>query len=265
MSKNNIYLTADSIKWALIELSKVPKDQLVLLFYLMIAKSPTVQRGQNNKKSSFEVEFDRYLSAPVVGGGLAVFNPLVKKWMAANYTNSTVFGRLLNGSHHWTEGAEAFFERTPSKGWPAKFKLTDVGFDNLRSRTSPPCLKSESRLPLNALAIYYYRFEDLTLLAPQSLSDLVDIFKKDVLSCNRRLIELFVNGSVYLRGELFTNMLMHESEMVAIYPTSPYSTEPKKNALLYEDDIEAIKLRLLDGEDVSDYVRKMLRKEKIWK
>lgn len=259
------YLTSAAIKWALSELKKIPKDQLALLFFLMLVKSPTVKRGKHGEPSAFEIEFQKYLSGPVLGGGSAVFNPFDQQWRAADYLNSTVFGRLLNGSHKWTEGTEAFFIREPTSSWPANFRLTDRGFDNLRERTTPPCLKNSNRLPLNAMAVYYFRFLDLSEFNPQTMPDLVAEFNKTIVNKHERLKELFVSGTNFLRGELFTHSALTEPEMIACYPPSPFSGEPKKNALLYEDDIDAIKARLSSGQEIADYIRQLLRKEKIWK
>ena len=263
--KTGIYITPVAVQWALKQLIEIPKDQLALLFFLMLTKEPNVCRGQIGNPSSFEKEFGRYLSGPVKGGGDAVFNPFAAEWRAAEYINSTVYGRLLNGSHRWTEGVEAFFSRSPATSWPAKFEINDTGFDNLRLRSSPPCLKLAHRLPLSAIAIIYYRFIDLSESAPESLNDLVKLYKKEVLFINNRLLELFVEGPNFLSNVLFRSSPLSESEKLSCYPPSPYSGEPKKSVLVYEDDIDAIKARLKPGEDIADFMKKLLKKENIWK
>lgn len=260
-----IYITPVALQWALKQLIEIPKDQLALLFFLMLAKEPLVSRGQLGNTSAFENEFRRYLMGPIKGGGEAVFNPFASEWRAAEYINSTVYGRLLNGSHRWTEGAEAFFFRAPTTTWPAKFTINDSGFNNLRLRASPPCLKSSYRLPLSAIAIIYYRFINLSDFSPHTLDDLVKKYKDEVLSKNHRLMELFVAGPNFLSNVIFRSIPLSETEKISCYPPSPYSGEPKKNILIYEDDISAIKARLAPGEDIADFMRKLLRKDILWK
>jgi hypothetical protein len=263
--KTGTYITPAALQWALKQLIEIPKNQLALFFFLMLAKVPIVSSGQFGNPSSFENEFKRYLIGPIKGGGEAVFNPFAAEWRAAEYLNSTVYGRLLNGSHRWTEGTEAFFSRSPATGWPAKFSVNDSGFNNLRLRASPPCLKSAHRLPLSAVVIIYYRFMNLSEFSPVSLDDLVKKYKDEVLSCNPRLIELFVAGPNFLSNVLFRSNSLTENEKIACYPPSPYSGEPKKSVLIYEDDIDAIKAKLTPGEDIADFIKKLLRKGNIWK
>lgn len=258
-----MFLSKDAIVWALERLAVLPKDQLALVFFLTLAKVGGVSRGTPQNPSPFEKEIMRYLGAPLPGGGEAVFNPFSRQWRATDYMNSTVYGRLLNGSHKWTEGGEAFFSRTPSASWPAKFELDDKGFDHLRARTSPPCLKESSRLPMTAVATYYFRFLDLSGFAPRSLKDLVAEYRKEVLDKHPRLDELFVPGPNFLRGDLFSPKAPTDREMLACYPPSPFSGEPKKNVLLYEDDLDAIKSHLTCSEDIADYIRNLLKEKGI--
>ena len=133
------YLSKEAITWARMQLEKLSKDQIALLYFLIFARCPKVDRTIPAKREKFESEFYKYFGVPIKGGGVASFNPFDGKWRAPNYINSTVYGRLLVGSHRWTEGSEAFFTRTPSSsGWPAEFSLTDEGFDNLLYRNQPP-------------------------------------------------------------------------------------------------------------------------------
>lgn len=262
---SNSYITPEAIKWSLGNMHNLPKDQIALFFFLILSKIPRVQRGTLNEPSAFEHEFYRYLGGVIPGDGWAVYNPLEREWRAGEYINSTVYGRLLNGSHRWTSEENGFFKRSPASGWPANFELTDKGFDNLRKRLSPPCLKSAYRLPLTSLAIYYYRFENVGYFSPKSACDLVQQFKLEVISRFERLSELFVDGPQYLRGDLLRTLPLSVQEKVDCYPSSPFGAEPKSRAFLYQDDIEAISSRLEAGQDLADYIRGMLRSEGIWK
>ncbi len=253
-----MYLSKGAIKWSIEQLRTLPKDQLALFFFLALAREGKVSRGTAGNPSPFEREILRYLGAPLEGGGVAAFNPFSLEWRAAEYMNSTVFGRLLNGSHKWTEGEDAFFTRTPAKGWPATLTLEEKGFDNLRGRLSPPCLKKSFRLPLTAVAVYYFRFFDLSFFSPGSMTDVVAEYRKEVLSLNERLEELFVPGPNYLRGDLFVNTALSEREKLECYPPSPFSGEVRKSVLIYADDLERIKQRLNEGQDIADFVRNLL-------
>jgi len=260
----NVYITPEAIKWSLGHLSRLPKDQLALVFFLILAKAPQVQRGGINSPSNFESEFYRYLGGAIPGNGWAVYNPFEQDWRAGEYINSTIYGRLLNGSHKWTSEGIGFFKRSPAAGWPAVFELTTKGFDNLRERLSPPCLKAPMRLPLTVLAIYYYRFENLSSFAPSTVSDLVKKYRADVVSKEQRLGELFVEGPQFLSGQLLRSEPLSEEEKISCYPPSPFSAEPKKRALLYGGDIDAINARLIEGQDIADFVRNILRDKGIW-
>lgn len=251
-----IYLSLQAVKWSLKRIENLPKNQTALLYFLIFAREPIVDRS-GVEKESFEEEFYRYFGGPIKGGHVAPFDPFAGEWRAENYINSTVYGRLLVGSHSWTEGSESFFERNPaSGGWPAKFTLHKEGFDNLRFRSSPPCLKAQYRLPLSAIAIYYYRFREL-FFNPDSLDDLVSKYKEEVLSKYQKLAELFVDGPSCF-DNLFSDHPPNEQEMIECYPPSPFSSEEKRNVKLYIEDVERIGHDLEPGEQIADYVRDVL-------
>jgi hypothetical protein len=253
-----IYLKPQAIKQALKVLSGLPKNQTALFYFLIFATCPEITKKEETDAYVFEREFYKYFGGPIKGGGTGVFDPFGHEWRAENYLYSTVYGRLLTGSHKWTEGSEAFFDRKPSGGgWPATFKLSDRGFDNLKERNSPPCLKYDYRLPIAAVAIYYYRFLDLSSFNPQSIKDVVSRYKKDVLSKHPRLKELFIE-TLNMADNIFQNKRPSEEEMINCYPTSPYSTKEKTRELLYRDDVQFIKSNLKPGEQVADYVRALI-------
>lgn len=255
-----LYLTPQAIKWAVYSLSNLPKNQTALFFFLIFAKCPDVDRTSVARRTRFEEEFHRYFGGPIKGGGIAVYDPFGKEWRAEQYINSTVYGRLLVGSHKWTEGSEAFFSRKPkSGGWPAKFELTEEGFDALKYRSSPPCLKYEYRLPLTATAIYYFRFDDLSPYNPTNLDDLISLYRKIVITTHPKLHLLFQESQKLSGMELFRRDPLSESEKLSCFPPSPFSTEEKTRALLYVDDVDLIDSRLKAGESIADYVRYLLR------
>lgn len=256
------YLSPRAIKWSIENLSLLPKNQTVLFFFLIFATCPEVDRTHPAKKIKFESEFNRYFGGPIKGGGVAVYDPFGKEWRAENYINSTVYGRLLVGSHKWTEGSEAFFSREPkSGGWPALFYLTEDGFNNLKYRDKPPCLKYEYRLPLPATAIYYYRFEDLSYLNPSTQEDVISLFSNRVINSHPQLNSLFRNGIKFNEKELFREYPISEAEMISCFPPSPFCSDEKARALLYVEDLELIKSELKDGLTTADYVHNLLMRE----
>ena len=257
------FLTKEAVDWSIRSLGGLPKNQTALFYFFIVTRCPTIDRTHEMGRKEFEREFYRYFGAPIKGGGIGVYDPFGKEWRAENYINSTVYGRLLVGSHRWTEGEESFFERRPAgSGWPATFVLTDKGFDNLRFRNSPPCLSYDYRLPLSSVSLYFYRFDDLKKYNPTSLEDVVSIFQREVLSLDKRLSALFVKGNSFM-GKLFRDTPLSEEERISCYPFAPHSSEPKSRELLYKSDIEYIESRLDDGETVAEYIHKMIRQGRL--
>lgn len=257
-----LYLTPTAVKWSVSQLRLLPKNQTALFFFLILARCPAVDRTNPKKRKDFEEEFYRYFGGPIKGGGTAVYDPFGGEWRAEEYINSTVYGRLLVGSHKWTEGEEAFFQRIPSGGgWPALFNLTDYGFDNLKLRAHPPCLRFEHRLRQNVIAIYYYRFEDLSGYGLSNQQDLLVLYKNTVIADNPRLSELFREGPSFI-GSIFRQEPLSEYEKISCYPTAPFSTDVKHREFLYANDLDIIKSKLNNGETVADYVHRMLWREK---
>lgn len=253
-----IYLKPKTIKQALRILGGLPKNQTALFYFLIFATCPEITKKGQVDAYVFEREFYKYFGGPIKGGGTAVFDPFGHEWRAENYLYSTVYGRLLTGSHKWTEGSEAFFVRKPSGGgWPATFNLTNSGFDNLKGRSHPPYLKHDFRLPIAAVAVYYYRFSDLSSFNPQCVKDVVSQYKKEVLSKHTRLKELFIETSG-IPDDIFQNKIPSEEEMINCYPSSPYSTTEKTREFIYSDDVEFIKSKLSPGQQVADYVRALI-------
>lgn len=252
------YLTLQAIQWSINRLADLPKNQTALLYFLIFPHSPKVDRTNPSSNASFIKEFYRYFGGFIKGGGIACYDPFAREWRAEEYLNSTVYGRLLVGSHKWTEGDEAFFLRDPrSGGWPAQFLLTDGGFNNLKYRSSPPCLKFDYRLPIKVMAVYYYRFDDLSDLDLSGLEDLTEQYRKTVISKHPRLGELFKEGPSYL-GSLFTDEPLAEANKISCYPPAPFCNETMTKQLLYTGDVEYIRTKLKAGQTIADYIRKLL-------
>ncbi|MBA6293124.1 hypothetical protein H4J58_08245 [Colwellia sp. MB3u-70] len=253
------FISQKATKWALSELKKLPKNQTALLYCLIFKRSKIVDRSSN--RAEFENEFHRYFGGYIKGGGVSVFDPFAHEWRASNYLNSTVYGRLLVGGHRWTEGDESYFIREPKgSGWPAKFIFTDDGFNNLLYRTSPPNLKNENRLPLLAIATYYYRFEPLEK-AYNSQQELVNKFVSEVLSNDPLLIKLFVDGVAYNSKDYFVENDLTESEKISCYPAYPDMHKETVNTRLYGDDIKKIKTLLKDNQTIADFINALILKE----
>jgi hypothetical protein len=252
------YLTADAIVWARSQLANLKKDQAALLWCLILSKTPTVQYD-SSQKSDFVIEFNRYFGAPIPGRGVGVFSPIDSKWKAENYLQSTVLGRLLNGSHWWTSPDRGFLERAPKDKWPAHFSFNKEGADRLFLRKGAPSTSGVARLPLAAIAIFYYRFDPLSLGADPSIEELVDLYKQEVLSLNPLLCELFEADTAVYWGQLFADISLSEQERMSCFPSSPYGGEAKQNALLYVEDVRELHQRLGEGETIADLVRHFLR------
>lgn len=251
------YITQEAIRWSLSLLKELPKNQTVLLYFLIFGKAPIVDRG--NAFSPFEVEFYKYFGAPIAGDGVAVYDPFSGDWRAENYINSTVYGRLLVGGHRWTEGEESYFLRLPAgSGWPAEFKLTEKGFNNLLHRSSPPCLKRQYKLPLTAMAVFYYRQEALPD-STSSMDSLIEKYKIDVISKHEVLQKLFCDGPSYPGSQLLELTKLSSSDYRNCYPKSPYTSKELSTVRLYKEDVLEIKKNLREGHTVAEYVSEMMK------
>jgi hypothetical protein len=253
-----LYLNQKAIRWAMDALANIPKDQSCLLFFLILTRESTVKNGGRAGMTSFEKEFYRYFGAPIKGGGVGCFNPLDKCWKAENYINSTVFGRLLNGSHWWTDSEEGFFSREPGRQFPAEMGILPNAFERLEDRTKYPCLKLRSLLPMTAMSVWYYRGEPVETQDTANLNSLVKRFKADVLDLNPNLYKLFFEGGAGPLNPYGTEPLPEE-EMLAIYPPCPFAAEPKTNVRLYLDDVKTMKSAGIDTNQIADYFRQLIR------
>ncbi len=259
-----MYLKASTIKWALGELNKVPRDQAALFYFLIFNSVNLVKRGTAQQKSKFETEFYKYFGGPLKGGGVGCFNPFDGRWMAEEYINSTVYGRLLNGSHWWTDSNQGFFDRNPPTQFPAEIKISSRAFDNLDDRTTSPCLKSSSLLPMSAVAVLYYRYEELNVNNSNNLTDVVNKFQNEILSTNKQLKQLFSSGAT---GPLtpYQKSKPSEDEIMSVYPPCPYKGESQVNVRLYVDDVNAVKRQLgLTIDQFSEFFRKIIREKGIY-
>jgi hypothetical protein len=252
------YLTQAAIRWAMDTLVNIPRDQSCLLYFLILTKKSTVKKGGVTGMTPFEEEFYRYFGAPIKGGGVGCFNPFDKRWMAEDYISSTVFGRLLNGSHWWTDGDEGFFSRNPGRQFPAEMDILPNAFERLQDRTTYPCLKPGSLLPMTAVSVWYYRGQPVEIENTTNMNDLVKRLKADVLDLNPDLHKLFFQGGA---GPLnpFSDEPLSEEEMLAIYPVCPFAGEPKTNVRLYVDDVNTLRSAGVDVNQIADYFRQLIR------
>ncbi len=253
------FVSESAVKWALSELKRIPKDQLALIFALIVSKCPEISYPKSSQKGAFELEMGRYLDAPFDQTQDAVFNPIDGDWRARDYIQSTVYGRLLNGSHSWTSPEVGYFERTPKAGWPARIVFSQQGYDRLFIRTSPPCLKSEYRLPVLAIAIYYYRQVDLVDFSVDGPQGLVDLYTNDVIATNPNLGKLFDFDLPVFWGELFSQSAMSRQQYLSCYKSVGKQAQMKVS--LNQDVIDAIKSRLTPGESIEEYLYRAIKKE----
>lgn len=253
------FVSESAVKWALSELKKIPKNQLALIFALIVSKCPEISYPKGSPKGPFELEMGRYLDAPIDQTKDSVFNPIEGDWRARDYIQSTVYGRLLNGSHSWTSPEVGYFERTPKSGWPAKIVFSQQGYDRLFIRTSPPCLKSEYRLPVLAIAIYYYRQIDLANLDVDSPQSLVDLYSKDVISTNPNLVKLFDFELPVFWGELFNPLAMTRQQYISCYNGAASKAQTK---LAFDKElIDSIHARLKQGDSIENFITRAITKE----
>lgn len=254
------YLNKVAIRWAMDALANIPRDQSCLLYFLILTKKSTVKKGGVAGMTPFEKEFYRYFGAPIRGGGIGCFNPFDKRWMAEDYISSTVFGRLLNGSHWWTDTDKGFFSRNPRSHFPAEMGLLTKAFERLDDRTTFPCIRPGSLLPLTAISVWYHRDEPVEVKDMTNLKDLVKCFKEDVLALNPSLNKIFFEGGA---GPInpYTDVPISEADMLSIYPPCPYVGEPKTNVRLYLDDIDTLKRAGVDANHIAEFFRKLIREK----
>lgn len=253
-----MYVTKEALLWARGQLSELPQDQAALFWCLILSKEPVVS-SISHVAESFIDELYRYFGAPIAGGGTGVFNPMDSKWKAENYIQSTVFGRLLNGSHWWTSPDKGFLARSRKDGWPATFQFDAGGASRLFLRQKPPSTSSARRLPIAAVAVYYYKFDRLEKSQVSTLEELVAKYRREVLVVNPELEKLFDTDTPVFWGTPFSDQELSLSEKLSCFPASPYSSEPKQNVLLYTDDVKEMQKSLIDGQTIADLVRSLIR------
>ena len=259
-----MYLKPNTVKWSLDTLKQIPRDQAGLFYFLIFSIVNTVKRGKAHEQSKFENEFYRYFGGPLKGHGIGCFNPFDGRWMAEDYINSTVYGRLLNGSHWWTDSRQGFFDRIPANQFPAEMTLKTDAFETLENRLTYPCMRATALLPLSAIAVLYYRNTSIEVKNENNLTDIVQKYKKEILSKNSELTALFTAGP---SGPIspFQEAKPTEDELISVYPSCPYKGESQINVRLYADDVSAVKSQegiLID--QFSDYFRKLIREKGIF-
>jgi hypothetical protein len=255
-----MYLTKEAVVWARGKLAELPQDQAALFWCLILTKEPEVS-SISHDSDGFIGEYHKYFGAPIAGGGIGVFNPFDSKWKAENYIQSTVFGRLLNGSHWWTSPEKGFLTRSRKDGWPARFEFNSGGSRNLFLREKAPSTSAAPRLPIAPVAIYYYKFADLKKSEVATLDQLVEKFKREVVALNLALETLFNTDSPVFWGSPFSEHELSAQEKIDCFPPAPYSSEPKQNVLLYVEDVSELRKTLADGQSIADLVRSLMKRE----
>ena len=226
-----------------------------------MSRSPKIGTPHSADRLSFENEFYRYFGAPIAGGGTGVFSPLGGEWKGENYIQSTVYGRLLNGSHWWTSPENGFLIRegqSTANRFPAKFSVSNGSLNRLFLRTSPPCLKHDYRLPIEALAVYYFRQQNLDESQPKTIDDIVSLFQDQVISRNQALSNLFRSESLAYWGSLFSTSPMTEVVYRGCYPLSTHAGKPKTRLLIYADDVDRLRSKAKPGETDADTLARVL-------
>ena len=259
MESVGVFVSRSALTWSLAELRKLPKDQLALIFALILSKVPTVEYPREGHKSPFEIEMGKYLEAPISSTRDGVFNPIDGQWRAENYFQSTVFGRLLNGSHSWTSPELGYFERTPKSGWPARIEFTQRGFEKLFLRTSPPCLKREHLLPILAVAVYYLRQVDLKPFGISSTESLVRHYSELVLGQNPHVGKLFEKELPVFWGELLADHPMSRQELVECFRQS--QPDSKEKIVVSGSMLAKVRSVLQPGDSIESFIQRAIQKE----
>jgi hypothetical protein len=261
MTNESVFLTADSIKWASSQLQLVPDNQLLLIFILVLAAEPDIQRT-NASRNPFLIELEKYIGGPLKGGGNATYNLFTGTWRAEDYLQSTVFGRLLNGGHGWTNPASGYLIRTPERQWPANFKFSSECLNRLKKRSSPPYLKAGSRLPLSAVAIWYYKFEELESSQVNDIESLRRKYLAKLEQSNSLTLNFFEEEDNLFWGNLLSQTPLTDDEKTDLFPQSPFMAEPRIKISVFEDDLKVIKQMKQPNEDIADVIRRMIMEKK---
>ncbi|CAB4622014.1 unannotated protein [freshwater metagenome] len=253
---NPSFVTPDAVRWALAELKKRQSDQSALFLQIALARFPKVPPRAEGE-APFIGELMRYIGVPKPNGSHQIFNPMRGEWLAENYVGSTIFGRLLNGSHWWTIGEMAILERVPSTGLPAVIRPTEETFQKLMQRTKSPYLHAGQRLPRVATAILYFRGVDVGQLSVSDPETLWRVYFEQALGSLNLLEKLFERPgeNAIFWGELFQTSKPTQEELRACYPVGG----PKAQIGIYASDMEEIQSKLKPNENEADFISRLLR------
>jgi hypothetical protein len=255
---NSSFVTPNAVKWALKEFKKLKSDQSALFFQLALAKFPSVP-PRSSGDAPFVAELLRYVGVRKPNGNFQIFNPMGGKWLAENYLGSTVYGRLINGSHKWTLSESPILKRVPETGFPADIRPTESTIQNLSRSERPPHLNAGQRLPRVATAILYFRYTNVGSLGISDPATLWDVFVAEAFSASPFLSKLFerpADDAVFW-GDLFQESEPTLNEIMDCYPGGG----PKSRVGIYVNDHDEILSRLRNDEDEADYIRRLLRGE----
>lgn len=172
-----MHISTDAITWSLKQLKALPRDQILLLFLLCVELAGRIDYiKEGGKATGFLRELEKFIGVQIDNKTLRIFSPFEGKWRAGAYLQSTVLGRLLNGSHSWTNPTNGFIQREPKRGWPAELTVSQNAIALLEQNSKSPRI-SHTQLPsIQALAILYFKYETLPGEAKDIFS-VVELFK----------------------------------------------------------------------------------------
>jgi hypothetical protein len=250
------FITPDAVKWALGILKKLTSDQSALFIQIVLSKFPYVP-PRSEGDAPFVGELMRYIGVAKQTGNFDLFNPMRGEWLAENYVGSTLYGRLLNGSHWWTLGNEAILSRTPASGLPAEITPNEETFQRLLLRTRSPYLSAGQRLPRLATAILYFRNVDLHEFHVSDPESLWDAYFQVGLQSSKLLERLFEregDNAVYWGG-LLQDTQPGLDEIRDCFPAGG----PKAQIGVFSSDMEKLQLLRRNGENEAQVIHRLLK------
>ena len=212
-----LYISQSAVSWALKQLKQLPRDQVLLLFLICVELSSHLTNNKlGTRPTGFLAQLDRFLGVVIEPKTRRIFSVFEGKWRAEAYLQSTVIGRLLNGSHIWTSPTDGFIIRKPKSGWPAELAIAPTAISVLEANKRPPKL-SHSQLPsMQALAILYFRYQEL----PDGLKgihDVVRLFQQEFPSDSDLLSRVTRDDLIFL-GQVLVTTKPKREEILSCYP-----------------------------------------------
>jgi len=248
-----LHISTDAVSWALKQLKALPRDQILLLFLICVELSNHLTNTRlGTQPTGFLAQLNRFLGVEIEPRKTRIYSVLEGKWRAEAYLQSTVIGRLLNGSHIWTSPTDGFLVRTPKAGWPAELAIAPSTISALKSNKRPPKLSHSQLPPIQALAILYFRYQDLPVWV-QGIHDVVDLFQQR-LSGESDLISEITRGDITFLGQAVVNTKPEPEEILSCYPPL-YSSK----IILSEETSRIAMEKAPPGIEPTEYVELLVR------